>query len=182
MRETTPPRREDYGQSRSSASPLRDVPSPQPTLDRLAPSPQPLPREDQAPSPLDPSPGALEKARQKGRQSGRFRKSSTNPNLASAASPSSTSAQSQYLASLVTPAEEATRKSSTVSRTDSYRRARGEPPKRGEQYSSLPRRGGRAAGGQLQKANSEDSVREAIARQEQSRSRRGKEKGDCSVM
>ena len=134
------------------------------------------PREDHL------GPSSLEKGRQKGRQSGRFRKSATTPSLA-AASPSSlvSPPQAQYLAAVAQgPGPPHLQKNNSVSRTESYRRARGErgePPKRGEQFNSLPRRGGRAAA--LARANSEDSVREAIAREE---GRRGKEKGECSVM
>ena len=150
------------------ASPLREDPSPQG-------------RQEEAPSPgLDTSfqsSGAGERPRMKGRQSGRFRKSATTPSLASAAPPPGSSAQAHYLASVVAPVQPG----ASLSRTESYRRARGEPPRRGEQYSSLPRRG-RPGGKGVARANSEDSVREAIAREGEHRKGKGKEKGDCTVM
>ena len=160
----------------------------QPSLHLREPSPllrepSPLHREDTSPLPTSQEPqqrlqepqdsAGVEKSRQKGRQSGRFRKSATTSSLAAAA-PHENPAQTRLLNSLVRPEEVALGKSSaTVGRTESYRRARGDqPPKRGD---SLPRRGRPV----LPRATSEDSVREAIARQEANRS---KEKNDCNLM
>ena len=161
----------------------------QPSLHLREPSPlprepSPLHREDASPLPTSLEPQqrlqeaqesvAVEKSRQKGRQSGRFRKSATTSSLSAAAPTHENPAQTRVLNTLVRPEEVALGKSNaTVGRTESYRRARGEqPPKRGD---SLPRRGRPM----LPRATSEDSVREAIARQEANRS---KEKNDCSVM
>ena len=183
------PNRESSPQSQESA--LRQPSSLpiQPSLHLREPSPlprepSPLHREDASPLPTSQEPQhrlqeaqdsvGVEKSRQKGRQSGRFRKSATTSSLAAAAPPHENPAQTRLLNSLVRPEEAALGKiSTTVGRTESYRRARGEqPPKRGD---SLPRRGRPV----LPRASSEDSVREAIARQEANRS---KEKNDCSLM
>ena len=160
----------------------------QPSLQLREPSPlprepSPLQREDPSPIPTSEEPqqrlqdpqdtSGVGKSRQKGRQSGRFRKSATTSSLA--ATPARENpVQSRLLNTLVRPEEAAMGKNSaTVGRTESYRRARGEvPPKRGD---SLPRRGRPT----LPRATSEDSVREAIARQE---ANRAKEKNDCSIM
>ena len=160
----------------------------QPSLQLREPSPlprepSPLQREDPSPVPTSEEPqqrlqdpqdtSGVGKSRQKGRQSGRFRKSATTSSLA--ATPARENpVQSRLLNTLVRPEEAAVGKNSaTVGRTESYRRARGEaPPKRGD---SLPRRGRPT----LPRATSEDSVREAIARQE---ANRAKEKNDCSIM
>jgi len=175
------PNRESSPQSQESA--LRQPSSLpiQPSLHLREPSPlprepSPLHREDASPLPTSQEPQdsvGVEKSRQKGRQSGRFRKSATTSSLAAAA-PHENPAQTRLLNSLVRPEEVALGKSSAaVGRTESYRRARGDqPPKRGD---SLPRRGRPV----LPRATSEDSVREAIARQEANRS---KEKNDCSLM
>ena len=176
------PNRESSPQSQESA--LRQPSSLpiQPSLHLREPSPlprepSPLHREDASPLPTSQEPQdsvGVEKSRQKGRQSGRFRKSATTSSLAAAAPPHENPAQTRLLNSLVRPEEAALGKiSTTVGRTESYRRARGEqPPKRGD---SLPRRGRPV----LPRASSEDSVREAIARQE---ANRAKEKNDCSIM
>ena len=183
------PIRESSPQSQESAVRQPSSLPIQPSLHLREPSPlpreaSPLPREDASPLPPLQEPQqrlqeqaqdsvGVEKSRQKGRQSGRFRKSATTSSLAAAA-PLENPAQTRLLNTLVRPEDIALGKSSaTVGRTESYRRARGDqPPKRGD---SLPRRGRPV----LPRATSEDSVREAIARQE---ANRAKEKNDCSVM
>ena len=144
-------------------------------LHREAPSPQPTSLEQRLQDSQDS--GGVEKSRQKGRQSGRFRKSATTSSLAAAAAPPQENpAQSRLLNSLVRQEEAAlgNKGNASVGRTESYRRARGDqPPKRGD---SLPRRGRPV----LPRATSEDSVREAIARQEANR--QAKEKNDCNLM
>ena len=81
------------------------------------------------------------------------------------------------------------KKSSTISRTESYRRARGTEDdrpkvvKRNDTYNSLPHQQGTI----LKRGNSEDSLRNALDREQQSgqmpRSKsRQEKKGECSVM
>ena len=150
------------------------------------------------------------KLRQTGRQSGRFRKSSTMTSLAdnqrqtpqrhnSSLSQSQTNkAQSAFMNSLLvesisrptTPAAnyaEPKKKVSSLSRTDSYRRARGtevERPaveRRNETFNSLPRSQTRG----LRRGNSEESLRNALDNEERSLPRsksRQEKKGECSVM
>merc|ERR1719180_538493 len=102
----------------------------QPSLHLREPSPlpleaSPLPRED--PSPLPPSHEpqqrlqepqdssmSVEKSRQKGRQSGRFRKSATTSSLAAAAAPQENPAQARLLNTLVRPEEVALGKSNAT--------------------------------------------------------------------
>ena len=153
--------------------------------------------------------GGPVKLRQTGRQSGRFRKSSTTPNLADRRQNSSfshtqtdtaqspQSAQSAFMNSLIvesisrptTPAPhntETKKKVSSISRTDSYRRARGTEEERprvnrkNDTFNSLPRSQARG----LRRGNSEESLRNAIDNEQslpRSKSRQEK-KGECSVM
>jgi hypothetical protein len=157
------------------------------------------------------------KIRQTGRQSGRFRKSSTLSNISGAQTTSSNlqrqtsfssqaatnDAQSMFMDSLiadpqsrpVTPHNPQPRKKpASVSRTESYRKARGQEDerprviKRNDTYNSLPRSKKQVR--QLRAANSEDSLRNAIDREESAspsrreKSRQGKrgKEGECSVM
>ena len=98
----------------------------------------------------------------------------------------------QYLQQTVTPnnphAPDNRRKVSSISRTESYRKARGteeERPKvvkKSSTYNSLPRQQGR----NLRRGNSEDSLRNALDNEQQAAMPRSKsrqeKKGDCSVM
>eukprot|EP00090_Calanus_glacialis_P027954 TRINITY_DN4457_c0_g1_i1.p1 TRINITY_DN4457_c0_g1~~TRINITY_DN4457_c0_g1_i1.p1 ORF type:complete len:1674 (-),score=340.16 TRINITY_DN4457_c0_g1_i1:2371-7392(-) len=161
--------------------------------------------------------GTPGKMRQTGRQSGRFRKSSTISNISGIQTTSSNlqrqtsfssqaatnDAQSMFMDSItadpqsrpITPHNpEPRKKPSSVSRTESYRKARGQDDdrpriiKRNDTYNSLPRSKKQVR--QLRAANSEDSLRNAINREENSspapreksrQGRRGKD-GECSVM
>jgi len=155
--------------------------------------------------------------RQTGRQSGRFRKSSTLSSISGAQTTSSNlqrqtsfssqaatnDAQSMFMDSIIadpqsrpiTPHnQEPRKKPSSVSRTESYRKARGQEDdrprmiKRNDTYNSLPRSKKQVK--QLRAANSEDSLRNAIDREEngmpprREKSRQGKrgKDGECSVM
>ena len=158
------------------------------------------------------------KLRQTGRQSGRFRKSSSGlsePQRVSVQRPKSTlspspSGTGAMLNSMIVdhmtrpttphhPSQTGSRpdsqpsdqrkKSSTISRTESYRRARGteddrpKDVKRNDTYNSLPHQQGTI----LKRGNSEDSLRNALDREQQSghmpRSKsRQEKKGECSVM
>ena len=153
------------------------------------------------------------KIRQTGRQSGRFRKSSTLSNISGAQTTSSNlqrqtsfssqaatnDAQSMFMDSIIadprTPQnQEPRKKQSSVSRTESYRKARGQEDdrpriiKRNDTYNSLPRSKKQVK--QMRAANSEDSLRNAIDREEsgapprREKSRQGKrgKEGECSVM
>ena len=161
--------------------------------------------------------GTPGKIRQTGRQSGRFRKSSTLSNIGGIQTSSSNlqrqtsfssqattnDAQSMFMDSIIadpqsrpiTPHNPETKKKvSSVSRTESYRRARGHDDdrprivKRNDTYNSLPRSKKQVR--QLRAANSEDSLRNAIDREENTvtphrekprQGRKGKD-GECSVM
>jgi len=161
--------------------------------------------------------GIQGKTRQTGRQSGRFRKSSTLSNISGVQTTSSNlqrqtsfssqattnEAQSMFMDSIIADPQsrpitphnpEPKKKVSSVSRTESYRRARGhedERPrivKRNDNYSSLPRSKKQVRN--LRAANSEDSLRNAVNREENRspsyrdkprHGRKGKD-GDCSLM
>ena len=150
--------------------------------------------------------------RQTGRQSGRFRKSSTMSSLADKQRPASQRpnssfsqqtnvAQTAFMDSLIvesisrpttpglTPTTAEPRKShnSSISRTESYRRARGgteeERPrvKRNETFNSLPRSQARG----MRRGNSEESLRNALDSEQRTLPRsksRQEKKGECSVM
>ena len=158
------------------------------------------------------------KLRQTGRQSGRFRKSSSGlaepqrvsvqrPKSSLSPSPSGTGAMlnslivdhmsrpttphhpSQTGSSPDSQPSDQRKKSSTISRTESYRRARGTEDdrpkivKRNDTYNSLPHQQATT----LKRGNSEDSLRNALDREQQSghmpRSKsRQEKKGECSVM
>ena len=155
------------------------------------------------------------KLRQTGRQSGRFRKSSTMSSLSdkqrqgsqrpnSSFSQQTNVAQTAFMDSLIvesisrpttpgpalTPStSEPRKKVSSISRTESYRRARGteeERPrvKRNETFNSLPRSGSSQARG-LRRGNSEESLRNALDSEQRTLPRsksRQEKKGECSVM
>ena len=156
------------------------------------------------------------KLRQTGRQSGRFRKSSSGlaePQRVSVQRPKSslspsgtgTMMNSLIVDSMTRPTtphhpsqtgsspdsqpSDQRKKSSTISRTESYRRARGTEDdrpkivKRNDTYTSLPHQ----QGTNLRRGNSEDSLRNALDRDQQSgqmpRSKsRQEKKGECNVM
>ena len=150
------------------------------------------------------------KLRQTGRQSGRFRKSSTMSSLSDKQRPTSQRpnssfsqqtnvAQTAFMDSLivesisrpttpgVTPTTtEPRKKVSSISRTESYRRARGteeERPrvKRNETFNSLPRSQARG----MRRGNSEESLRNAMDSEQRTLPRsksRQEKKGECSVM
>ena len=156
------------------------------------------------------------KLRQTGRQSGRFRKSSSGlaepqrvsvQRPKSSLSPSGTGAMMNSLIvdSMTRPTtphhppqtgsipdgqpSDQRKKSSTISRTESYRRARGTEDdrprivKRNDTYNSFTHQ----QGTNLKRGNSEDSLRNALDREQRSgqmpRSKsRQEKKGECSVM
>ena len=156
------------------------------------------------------------KLRQTGRQSGRFRKSSSGlaepqrvsvQRPKSSLSPSGTGAMMNSLIvdSMTRPTtphhppqtgsipdgqpSDQRKKSSTISRTESYRRARGTEDdrpkivKQNDTYNSLTHQ----QGTNLRRGNSEDSLRNALDREQRSgqmpRSKsRQEKKGECSVM
>merc|ERR1712062_740691 len=143
-------------------------------------------------------------------QSGRFRKSSTMSSLSDKQRPGSQRpnssfsqqtnvAQTAFMDSLIvesisrpttpglTPSTaEPRKKNSSISRTESYRRARGpeeERPrvKRNETFNSLPNSQGRG----LRRGNSEESLRNALDSEQRNLPRsksRQEKKGECSVM
>ena len=155
------------------------------------------------------------KLRQTGRQSGRFRKSSSglaesqrisvqrpktslSPSTGkimdslmvdSMTRPTTPHHHSQTGSSPEVQTLDQRKKSSTISRTESYRRARGteddkpEVVKKNDNYKSIPQQQGKG----LRRGNSEDSLRNALTREEQfhsiprSKSRQEK-KGECSIM
>ena len=94
----------------------------------------------------------------------------------------------QQLVTPTNPVPDGRRKVSSISRTESYRKARGtedERPKvvrKSSTYNSLPRQQGR----NLRRGNSEDSLRNALNNEQQTSMPRSKsrqeKKGDCSVM
>eukprot|EP00092_Neocalanus_flemingeri_P012677 GFUD01013661.1.p1 GENE.GFUD01013661.1~~GFUD01013661.1.p1 ORF type:complete len:1234 (+),score=333.98 GFUD01013661.1:335-3703(+) len=165
--------------------------------------------------------GTPGKLRQTGRQSGRFRKSSTMSNISGGMQTTSSNlqrqtsfssqattndAQSMFMDSIIADPQsrpitphtphnpEPRKKASSVSRTESYRRARGQDDdrprmaKRNDTYNSLPRSKKQVR--QIRAANSEDSLRNAIDREgnsspphrEKSRPGRKGKDGECSVM
>jgi len=162
--------------------------------------------------------GTPGKMRQTGRQSGRFRKSSTMSNISGIQTNSSNlqrqtsfssqaatnDAQSMFMDSIIADPQsrpitphnpEPRKKVSSISRTESYRKARGQVDdtprmaKRNDTYNSLPRSKKQVR--QLRPSNSEDSLRNAINREENvsppqrqksgRQGRKGKD-GECSVM